>query len=1511
MRAPIDFTKIRGDMPEGQRGAFEELVCQLARSRAPDPKAFRRIEGAGGDAGVECVHHTSRGGIVGYQAKYYTRVREIDWKAIDGSMNAALTTYPQLVTYVIAIACDFTGLRRVKGGMISDGTWGEWDRHVAKWQTEASNEGRSVEFVPWTAHELRSLLLGNELAGLRAYWFGETEFSHDWFRTQVELAVAALDERYNPNDHVEVTLEFLFEFIIRHPKAREYLHDQFKAIARLTFPEHSLRSGEQNPPDRLIIRSREALEKLRACETDLMSPMWEPWTIDRWAALVNDAATKVRDIQNWAWKVRADLQKPEHETEHHQLQSLFYKVNEIQSGLQSLNSFLKNRYLKAEAIRAALITGRAGTGKSHLLARVAELAVRENRPVIFILGQQLREQTLWPQILERLGLRDLSAEAFLGALNAVAESAGARGLILIDAINEGPGARLWRAEIASFLTQINRYTNLACVLSCRSEYVEYLVPPEALKSLSQFEVRGFETAEEQAEAARVYLDKRGISRPATPWLAPEFVNPLFLRSCCNAIQQEKKTEFPRGLAGTKEIFAFFLDSTAKHLGVERDGTSVLVGPTKATLRQIAVQMAGNRTDYLTRSCAEEIAETSFKAFNAPPYMSWLEVLQKNGLLRFDPDPSVQKNDPLIELSDVVRFSFQRFQDHLMAEALLVGVSDIKAALSTNGSLSFIHDGKEVPWEWRGLFEALSVQLPERFAIELVDALPGAPANWWRSFQVQDAFAESIRWRATTAFTNRTLNLFNRLGSRNDRLSLLADLAASINHPWNAELVHRNLTHKKMPQRDAFWTVEINRTTDADSHAINRLIDWCLHTKGLGALRETQWLCALMLAWCFTTSNRRIRDRATKALTALLLTRMDIFPQLLGAFRNVDDLYVLERLYAAAYGACCINPSHERLMAYAEVTFDHVFRKKVPPENLVLRDYARGIVELSCHVGVLPKEVDIERCRPPYASPLPNLRVTDADLKKITAKACDTAILSSCDPYGDFGKYEIELSVNKFVAVKLSSPAPYTCREKFEQFETEVVGNHSGRIAALERLQNAIFGTTQIIIQFFGEKSKRPRKPTKAEIKRRALELRTAEQNFLKLLTPKEQRRYRAEAKPWLKSETPRKKPEPLSIGVAASKRWVAKKAYSYGWSKKLFRNDSGSSYEYKNDRALVERIGKKYQWLALSELLCRLSDNYWIGGTLGDGTRRYDNPNDIGFLRDIDPTVLPRIKSATKAQDQTKTWIFGPDITISSTQEDELTVWPFRSDPGHSFPELVSRLDPEGTKWMTLYDYRNVTVRYEQASGMQHGTRQQEFRLVFCVVINQADKAQLIDHLKNEQKIDVDHWRPREIIDGPYLYEAPWRTTWPRMQWQSDGWATPKDLAVAFPVCEYVWESHLDASLPEGVRAFVPSPWLIVNAGLSLDQTEKSFYRDSLGTCQFIGCKGGKDGSSALIGAEMFNSYLDRQRLSCIWLLVAERGSWPGGHNENAAWRRTEGICWLEDGKPTTMTWNEDRVNGK
>src|SRR5262249_39828505 len=535
-----------------------------------------------------------------------------------------------------------------------------------------------------------------------------------------------------------------------------------------------------------------------------------------------------------------------------------------------------------------------------------------------------------------------------------------------------------------------------------------------------------------------------------------------------------------------------------------------------------------------------------------------------------------------------------------------------------------------------------------------------------------------------------------------------------------------LTQKKMAERDAFWSLEINRVADAHSHGIQRLIDWCLRTKGSGALRETLWLCALLLTWCFTTSNRQIRDRATKGLTALLLTQGDIFPKLVNVFQDVEDLYVAERLYAAAYGACCIDPSHKRLMVYAQATFETVFRRKVPPENLLLRDYARGILELSNHMGVLPKEVDIVRCRPPYGSGVPNFRISDAALQKIVDKAGDRTILSSCDHYGDFGQYAIGHSADKFVAVKLSSPPPYTSDEKFEQFEADVVRKSAKRVAAFEQLRSVGTSRFEILIQAYATRTKKFRKSTKAATERRIKQIREAENKFLALLGSDERKRYELEAKPQFNTQTNRQSADIAGIDLSGAKRWVAKKAYDFGWSKQLFQNDPGTQYDYQNERPLVERIGKKYQWLALSELLCNLSDNYWIGGRLGNGTRRYDNPTDLGFLRDIDPTILPLVNTAPQVQEQTEAWIFGPNITIPSTPEEELTDWPFRSDPGKSFSQLIFRVSPEGTKWIPLYDHRGVTTRYERAKRMEHGTRQQEFRLIFCVVVKQADRVGLI-----------------------------------------------------------------------------------------------------------------------------------------------------------------------------------------
>jgi hypothetical protein len=68
---------------------------------------------------------------------------------------------------------------------------------------------------------------------------------------------------------------------------------------------------------------------------------------------------------------------------------------------------------------------------------------------------------------------------------------------------------------------------------------------------------------------------------------------------------------------------------------------------------------------------------------------------------------------------------------------------------------------------------------------------------------------------------------------------------------------------------------------------------------------------------FTTSHRFARDRASKAAIRLLINHAHVLVDILTLFENVDDLYVLERLYRVAYGCAMRLANCEALRALAE------------------------------------------------------------------------------------------------------------------------------------------------------------------------------------------------------------------------------------------------------------------------------------------------------------------------------------------------------------------------------------------------------------------------------------------------------------------------------------------------------------------------------------------------------------------------------------------------------------------
>lgn len=61
------------------------------------------------------------------------------------------------------------------------------------------------------------------------------------------------------------------------------------------------------------------------------------------------------------------------------------------------------------------------------------------------------------------------------------------------------------------------------------------------------------------------------------------------------------------------------------------------------------------------------------------------------------------------------------------------------------------------------------------------------------------------------------------------------------------------------------------------------------------------LNGITLCWMLVSSNNEIRDKATKALVSIFTNKCQLFLNLIKMFEQVDDPYILERIYAVAYG----------------------------------------------------------------------------------------------------------------------------------------------------------------------------------------------------------------------------------------------------------------------------------------------------------------------------------------------------------------------------------------------------------------------------------------------------------------------------------------------------------------------------------------------------------------------------------------------------------------------------------
>lgn len=1468
----FDFSKIRTHDGSQEKG-FEELVCQLANLQKPDDaNFFVRKEGAGGDAGVECFWKLKDGSEHAWQAKYFLHeMNSSRWAQISESIETALLKHPKMTRYYVALPLDRTDSRKTgRGGKQVISIYDEWYSHIEDWKRLATDQGIQVEFEFWGKHEICQMLQTDNphYAGRALYWFNEPILGLEHFARIAEQSKRVLGERYTPESHLDLPIALIFDGIGLTPnwwmQLESVINSWIKAKNKLEtdcliLEEYTTRS-EWVALEKYIdifydqffisLKERSFLDLLEQLKTTAHQLVEKTQV----CLEILPHQSKATDKEKNGWRVLYDFD----------------------SEMDKLLSFLSGKNISAAVSRTALLHGDAGIGKSHLLCDISLQRLQQNLPTVFLLGQHYAGGNPLDFVLESLDLRGLRYKQVLGALDAAGEAKATNTLIIIDAINEGVGRDDWYDQLARFVAELSDYPHLSLVLSCRNTYLNYMIPADiGTDRLVRIEHHGFRGYEHRAAA--MYLSQQGIAKPSAPITAPEFSNPLFVKTCCKALKARGETAFPKGLQGIDILFDFYVNSIEYNISLKKR-----YRPGETVIRDVLLQFACRLyPDHLFGIPLREAREL-INAFDPNPTIGagLLDELIHEGVLAEDilpPKGNGKRGQP------VVRFTYERFSDYFVAKQLIeqyITDGNLQAAFEPGQPLSNLFNE---PYKYGidGILEAMAIGIAELYHAELIDLVPeeDRKENNWLFGQL---FTKTLLRRSAASFTKRTIELLNQIqeyGYHSTRLDILLSLSTEPEHPWNVDFLHSNLVRRNLPERDALWSIHLavsdyEEDENEPESIVRTLIDWAQFGKFDNIEPERLRLTAITLLWFTTASNRKVRDQATKSLVRILSLGPVYLPQLIEQFHDLDDLYLLERLYAVAFGVVSNIQDAEKIMEIAQKVYDKIFRVGQAFPHILLRDYARSTLEYVLDRNLLPPDIKPQSFRPPYNSEWPIEIPTQAQLEKLAGDEYSSDIKSSLMGFpGDFGNYTMGC-VEEWSLTPLSEPVPATWYELQEQFAQSLREDLKERY--LDYL-NEITDTDEDKDLDLAALLKELEELSNEELEQLAEEETDAEEagwDSLKKEIEASLDAERLEYFRWISGMPGDKHPALFSKKWA--QRWVCKRAYELGWTKELFEGfESYCSSGRDRGSNLMERIGKKYQWIAFHQLLAHLADNlHWIDRGYSDvDDSRYFGPWQ-SWNRDIDPSHWLR---KTEREYEGRQWWQPYQFLFAEDKFDEQLKWMWSEDLIPPFEQLLHVIAPQdGLRWTVLHGYADQNKR-SLIDNDNVISRQTGWFRINSIIIAKKDCRQIMQTTAGQNLCDPYLTGVSTTGHQVFLREYPWYESCQDMtDWRESSFRFEKIIPMKhlIPIAKYEWESdNQDHSITDSISFYLPSKTLISGLDLSAASGEKvGQWVDRNGHLAFFDPSISEQGPSyALIRTDLLLSWLEQQGLQLVWLIGGEK----------------------------------------
>lgn len=1450
MTPGLDWDRLRPGIDI--RKSFEDMCCRLAELQsAPTGSRFLRL--AAPDGGVECLWRLPDGSEWGWQAKYFrTAFNPRQWAQIDKSVQRALASHAGLRRYVLCAPVDMTMCGAAK-----------WDRLIEKW-----TDIKPIEYEYWGSHELETMLTDVQKGGLLKYYFDKEFLSAEWSKQAASKAIANAGPRYTPDQNIDLPIGRIFqalcgtgEFIGRLDSIAESARGCLSDAS--TRPALDVAADEFARLDALVSKIAAILADHDAHRRDRI-PVEE---IGKKSSDAKDIASGIASkLASADWERR--LERPgRHDArgtfdmEQHHLRLLYDTLDELDGGGLSKD-------IAAYNTKALLVVGEAGVGKTHLFCDIAGGRTSQGKVTALLHGSHFLEGTPSEIIIRELDLGCRFSE-FLEGLDEAGRASGSRSLLMIDALNEGNGKDMWKLHVRGLLHEISRFPHVALAVSARTAYESTVIPDDIAPSvLHRIEHRGFEGRTEVALAR--FFDGNRIERPSVPVMTPEFSNPQFLTILCRGLMNKKCTRMPSDINGMAAAYSFFIDSVNDKLSDAGElGIPGELGIVHRAVDAIAGSLAEGNRESLEYAEAYRLLAGLDSSLPDPGLL--LGALISEGVLG-----AYAAGSRAGARSKRVRFAYERMSDSLVIKSHLdaaASADGVAAMLERGGPLAAYLDD---PVHYGGLVSALSAQLPERFGKELLEMATGVPRE-----ALARAFLDSLLWRSPCsigATAVRLVDLMIKERRLPDRvLEVILTHSANPDSPLNADYLHRHLAGLDMGDRDHYLAVFLHDDYTRGRHGIvSRHIDWALR-EGRKSDDGVARLSGTTLGWFLTASNRPVRDLSTKALVSMFAGREGLLVDVMSKFMGCNDPYVAERLFCAAYGCAMRGGSGAGLERLAAHAYDAVFRSGSPPPDIMLRDYARGIILLAIHRGI-DLGIDLRACSPPHDGEWIDDFPTEGDIESLEKAHRDdsngdgaSSIFYSLGRMGDFYRYVIGESSHGHPWINARLPdSRTTWAEALDAFGRSTTPVQQGLWAPLKSMLAERARKDDIVDPQTGRPA-----PTGQAC---GILLDDFARKLRPLLSPEQASAFDDRVLPCLRHSL-----DPFScryhLDTRQFARWIARRVFELGWTAGRFGGHDAPLGSTLLPQDGAERIGKKYQWIAYHELLARLSDNFeFFDPYEGGRSSTYETTSQLPSKRDIDPSV-PHFAAAARPPRRGPCSGGLPGVTYSgwgTIRDDDY--WLKDASDLPDFGRLLSVTDDgKDARWLALDVYYAADQRPANAWATRLRPRRRVEMWAKSAIVQRKDGPALSGFARRKNAGLLRFPDPEERY-GPFFGELYWADPFrkgrktaalPDAGIEIDGLGDHVE-AYRTTYRYYAERGSRDFSLDGSISILAPGRFLA--EGMNLVNMSDGTFCDTSGVCVACDVTAGEAGAQALLFRhDRLARFLESNGYELFWQTAASK----------------------------------------